>query len=61
MEGDRMVLSREAPLRQPPVRQRMTFFDIAPDSLTWDWEQSEDSGTTWDLKWRIHYKRRAGS
>ncbi|MEZ4655379.1 MAG: hypothetical protein R3E12_17760 [Candidatus Eisenbacteria bacterium] len=58
MEGDRMILSREAPRRVPPVRQRMVFYDITADSLNWDWESSADGGKTWDLQWRIHYQRR---
>jgi len=38
--------------------KRMVFYDITPNSFTWDWESSSDSGTTWNLQWRIHYKRR---
>ncbi len=37
--------------------QRMVFYDISEDSLTWDWESSEDGGETWTLNWRIKYKR----
>jgi len=37
--------------------QRMVFYDISEDSLTWDWESSEDGGETWSLNWRIHYRR----
>jgi hypothetical protein len=58
LERDRMVLWREAPLRDPPARQRMVFYDITPDSLNWDWEISEDGGKSWNLQWRIHYRRR---
>jgi hypothetical protein len=36
---------------------RMTFYNIGPDSLDWDWERSEDGGQTWELRWRIHYQR----
>lgn len=39
--------------------QRMVFYDITKDSLTWDWESSDDGGKTWTLNWRIHYKRMA--
>ena len=38
------------------IRQRMRFYDIKPDSFTWDWEQSID-GEPWQLQWRIHYTR----
>jgi len=37
--------------------QRMVFHDITEDSLIWDWERSEDEGETWQLMWRIHYRR----
>ncbi|MEX0662259.1 MAG: hypothetical protein WEA58_03260 [Balneolaceae bacterium] len=37
--------------------QRMVFYDISEKSMTWDWESSDDSGTTWTLNWRINYER----
>jgi hypothetical protein len=37
---------------------RMVFYDIKPDSLTWDWERSNDGGKTWTLNWRINYIRK---
>lgn len=37
--------------------QRMVFYDITEDSMTWDWEASEDGGETWTLNWRIFYER----
>lgn len=37
--------------------QRMIFYDITEDSMTWDWEASFDGGDTWSLNWRIFYKR----
>jgi hypothetical protein len=37
--------------------QRMVFYDITEDSMTWDWESSEDGGETWTLSWRIFYER----
>lgn len=37
--------------------QRMVFYDITEDSLTWDWESSIDGGETWRLNWRIFYER----
>lgn len=38
--------------------QRMVFYDIEKDALKWDWELSKDGGVTWQLQWRIFYKRR---
>ena len=40
-----------------PVIKRMIFYNIQPDSFTWDWEQSEDNGKSWSLLWRIFYTR----
>ncbi|KAB2879256.1 hypothetical protein F9K33_09805 [bacterium] len=37
--------------------QRMLFYDIKPQSFTWDWEKSEDGGNTWTLQWRIGYTK----
>lgn len=39
------------------VQQRMVFYDITPDSMTWDWEMSPDGGATWNLAWRIFYQK----
>jgi len=39
------------------ILQRMIFYDIQPDSFTWDWVSSSDNGATWDLNWRIRYRR----
>ncbi len=37
---------------------RMRFYQIQDNSLTWDWERSTDDGQTWELRWRIYYKRK---
>src|SRR4051812_41344841 len=55
--GDRMVLERSGVSDGEPVRQRMTWSDITPDALTWDWLRSRDGGTTWELLWRLGYRR----
>ncbi len=39
------------------MQQRMVFYDITPNSFTWDWEMSADGGETWQLSWRIYYER----
>jgi len=39
------------------VMQRMRFYDITPDSFTWDWEGTRDGGKSWNLLWRIYYER----
>lgn len=37
---------------------RMVFYDITPKSMMWDWEKSSDGGKTWELQWRIAYKKK---
>jgi hypothetical protein len=37
--------------------QRMVFYDISQDSLKWDWESSTNGGESWNLNWRISYKK----
>jgi hypothetical protein len=41
-----------------PTSYRMVFYNIAKQSLDWDWQSSEDAGQSWRLLWRIHYQRR---
>jgi hypothetical protein len=59
-DGDRMILSRVLVTDAGEVHQRMVFRDIIEDSLTWDWERSLNGGQTWELRWRIQYRRRPG-
>lgn len=40
------------------IWQRMVFKDIQENSFTWDWESSTDGAKSWELKWRINYKRK---
>lgn len=58
LAGDRMILSREVVREGRRIRQRMVWYNIADDSLDWDWERSEDGGESWQLAWKIHYERR---
>ena len=39
--------------------QRMVFHDITESSLIWEWEYSNDGGKTWNLNWKIDYKRKS--
>ena len=61
LEGDRFILSTDDFKDGLPIKLRMVFYHIAPHSLDWDWERSEDGGATWALQWRLHYTRRAAS
>lgn len=39
------------------IIQRMVFYNITNDSMTWDWESTTDGGQNWTLIWRIEYTR----
>lgn len=55
----RMILTREAkPAGKPAFLQRMVWFDVAADSLKWNWERSDDGGKSWKVMWAINYTRR---
>lgn len=57
-DGNQRIFKRTGTNPQgKEILQRMKFYDITEDSLTWDWEISEDNGQTWQLKWRIFYER----
>lgn len=58
IDGDRRIFQRSAVDPQGnEIMQRMVFYNITRDSLTWDWERSNDGGQTWQLQWRINYSR----
>ena len=54
----KMILSREATLAGEPILQRMVWYNIAEQSLDWNWERSTDGGETWQIMWHIHYQRK---
>jgi len=58
-QGERFILSTDDVRGSQPVKLRMSFYNIAADSLDWDWERSDDNGANWTLQWRLHYTRRA--
>jgi hypothetical protein len=55
--GSELVLGRATVRDGADVLQRMVFYDIGPDSLTWEWQSSTDAGATWRLDWRLAYQR----
>lgn len=59
VDGERRIFITDTTMKDgKPTAQRMVFHGIRRDALTWDWEKTEDGGRTWQLLWRIHYKRR---
>ncbi len=54
----KMILSRETTLEGKPILQRMVWYNIAEQTLDWNWERSGDGGETWQVVWQIHYQRK---
>jgi hypothetical protein len=60
-QGDKRIFRTEMVTKGgKQMIQRMVFYDVAENSLAWDWESSEDGGKTWRLNWRIWYRRITG-
>jgi hypothetical protein len=55
----RMTLSTDDVRDNRPVKLRMTFYNLAADSLDWSWERSDNGGESWTVLWQLHYERRA--
>jgi hypothetical protein len=53
----RMLLERSFTANGKEVRQRMIWYEIKKDALLWNWERSDDGGTTWKVLWKIKYRR----
>lgn len=55
-DGEKRIFQTQVFERgEKKIQQRMVFYDIKEDSMTWDWELSLDGGETWQLQWRIFY------
>ena len=55
----KMILRREFMTKDnKKTMQKMVFYNISKDALDWNWENSTDDGKTWNLVWKIHYKRK---
>lgn len=57
-EGKRIFQTQPKEVNGINVIRRMVFYDIKPNTFTWDWEQSQDGGKSWALQWRINYERK---
>ena len=55
---DRRFILENTRLREGAPYLRMVFEEITPNSLTWRWQRSRDSGATWEDSWVIYYTRR---
>jgi len=57
-DGDKKIFKTQPVERDnKTIILRMVFYDFSNNTLTWDWERSEDGGKTWNLSWRINYAR----
>lgn len=57
-DGDKRIFKTQPrEVNGQTIVLRMVFCDISNDSFTWDWELSNDGGSTWNLNWRINYER----
>ena len=41
-----------------PMQMRMTWLDVQPASLRWEWQRTTDGGKSWKAMMVIEYKRR---
>ncbi|MCU1591120.1 MAG: tetratricopeptide repeat protein [Frankiales bacterium] len=57
VNDDGMALERRAVVEGEPVRQRMTWTQIAEDSLVWQWLRTTGDVEDWQLLWRLDYAR----
>jgi len=58
LDGQRRIFATEMRADGEKLRgQRMVFHSIQTDSLVWDWEGTNDGGKTWQLLWRLNYRR----
>lgn len=57
-EDGRMVLVHTRVVDGRTVFLRLVWSDIRLDSMTWEWQRSDDAGETWRTLWRLDYARR---
>jgi hypothetical protein len=57
-EDGKMILARDAIVKGQACRQRMVWYDIQENKLTWNWERSDDNGKSWRVLWQVRYTRK---
>ncbi len=57
-DGNRMFSTGPTEINGVKIIRRMVFHDIKQNTFIWDWEVSKDGGKSWELRWRINYKRK---
>jgi hypothetical protein len=57
-QDGKMILSRDFVKDGKKFMQRMVWYNISENEFDWNWERSDDNGQTWNVLWKIHYKRK---
>jgi hypothetical protein len=57
-DNDKMILNRDAIVKGEACKQRMVWYNIDTNRFDWNWERSDDGGTTWRVLWHINYVRK---
>lgn len=58
LKDGKMILSRSLQKDDKKIKQRMVWYNISDNELDWNWERSDNDGTTWKVLWKIHYQRK---
>ena len=59
MKGNEIILQTgERKTANGIAFYQMVFYNIAANTFDWRWEASIDGGQTWEMKWKIHYRRK---
>lgn len=57
-DGKMTLVQVMAPNAPAGLGMRMVFSDITKDAFLWQWERTNDDGKTWELQWKLDYKRK---
>ena len=57
-ENGKMILWRDAIVGGKQCKQRMVWYNIEEAQFEWNWERSDDGGSTWRTLWQIKYTRK---
>ena len=55
--NDRIFIRRSEDSSGRSITQRMVFYDISENEFKWRWEKSEDNEKSWQILWKIAYRR----
>lgn len=58
VDGLNRFFEREFIRNGATVKQKMIFRSVTKDDFVWDWTNSTDGGTNWNIAWSINYRRK---